>query len=81
MKRSAPISLGIKDITKNNLKEMDIKYFHNFPEYYLSWKKSGINLNNNKKYPKNVVKHNYYNYLNDESGYIGNNFKNQKKNL
>ena len=22
------------DITKNNLKEMDIKYFNKFPEYY-----------------------------------------------
>ena len=80
LKRSAPISLSIKDITKNNLKEMDIKYFHKFPEYYLNQNKNGINFNNNKKYPKNSVKNNYYNYLNDENRYIRNNFKSQKKN-
>ena len=79
LKRSAPFSLESKDITRNNIRETDKKYFHKFTEYYLNQNKNSTNFNN-KRYPNNSVKDNYYNYLNDENRYMRNIYKNQKKN-
>ena len=66
MKRSAPFSLESKDITRNNIRDTDKKYFHKFTEYYLNQNKNSTNFNN-KRHPNSSVKDNYYNYLNDEN--------------
>ena len=83
LKKSAPIPLAIKEITSNNYKEIDKKYFHKFNDLYLNNNKNNNipNINNNtRKYGRNAMKENYFNYINNESIFYHNMFNKQKEN-
>ena len=81
-RKSTPIPLAIKDIISNRTKEPNKKYFHKFNDYYLNQAKNNTNIHTNKiqyNFPKNSIKENYYNVINDETRYIQKRLYNQKE--